>query len=357
MSRRSALASLATLLAFAALFAVWADRQLLADDGWSDTSSALLENAAVRGEIAAFLVDELYAHEDVGGQIEALLPPRAAALAGPAATGLRELAERGTTRLLGRPRIQAVWQRANARAHAAFVQGVLGAGAAGGDVVLDLRELLDATQQRLGVGGRAAQELPAGAAQITVLRADQLGVAQDVVDVFEALVVVLCALALALYALAVFVARDRRRETLRACGLGLAAAGAAVLVARALAGDAVVDALTTSAAVRPAAEATWTISTSLLAEIAGAAIGYGVVIVVAAWLAGPTRWAVAARGALAPYLREPRLAYGAVAVLVLLVLAWGPTPATHRVIPMVVLTGLLAAGVTALRRQAAREAQ
>jgi hypothetical protein len=110
-------------------------------------------------------------------------------------------------------------------------------------------------------------------------------------------------------------------------------------------------------AARPAADAAWTIATSLLAEIATAVLAYGVVIVAAAWLAGPTRGAVAARRALAPHLREPWAAYGTVAVLVLLLLAWGPTPATRHAVPMVLLTALLALGVTALRRQTAREAQ
>lgn len=108
-TRRSCPVTLASLLAVLATFAVWAERQLLDDEAWDETSSSLLENAAIRGEIAAFLVDELYVHEDVTGQITALLPRRAAALAGPAATGLREIAERGTTRLLSRPRIQDVW--------------------------------------------------------------------------------------------------------------------------------------------------------------------------------------------------------------------------------------------------------
>jgi hypothetical protein len=352
-----ALVALAGLLSVLAIFAVWADRQLLDDRAWDDTSSALLENAAVRAEIAGFLVDELYVQEDVSGQIEALLPPRAAPLAGPAAMGLRELAERGTARLLGRPRIQDIWRDANRRAHAELVRAVEGEGSAGGDVVLDLRELLEATQQRVGVGGAAAQALPAGAAQITILRADRLGTAQDLVDLFETLVVALCALTIALGLLAFALARGRRRETLRACGTALVAAGAAVLLGRGLAGTALVDALGTSDAVRPAAHTTWTIATSLLAEIAGAVVLYGVVVVLAAWLAGPTRWALTVRGAVAPYLAEARLAYGAVAVVGLLVLAWGPTPATRHAVPMLALAALLALGVTVLRRQTAREAR
>ena len=115
--------------------------------------------------------------------------------------------------------------------------------------------------------------------------------------------------------------------------IGFLLVGAAALVARSLAGDAVVDALATTETTRPAAEAAWSISTSLLVEAATAAIAYGVVIAGAAWLAGPTRWAVAARRGLAPYLRDPRYAYGTLTVIVLVLLAWAPTPALRRVIP------------------------
>jgi Short C-terminal domain len=40
---------------------------------------------------------------------------------------------------------------------------------------------------------------------------------------------------------------------------------------------------------------------------------------------------------------------------VLIILAWGPTPATRRVIPALILVALLALGVEALRRQTERE--
>jgi hypothetical protein len=46
------------------------------------------------------------------------------------------------------------------------------------------------------------------------------------------------------------------------------------------------------------------------------------VMVLGAWLAGPTSWATAIRRALAPYLREPAIAYGALAVVVAVVVFW-----------------------------------
>jgi hypothetical protein len=349
----------ASLLAFLATFALWANRQVLDTENWTETSSELLEDKAIRGQISIFLVDQLYANVDVEDRVRSALPPRAEPLAGPAAGALRNLAERGATELLARPRAQELWEQANRRAHGRFLQVVEGGGEVvsteGGDVTLDLKALLGATQERVGVGGRAEQRIPEDAAQLKIMSSDQLGLVQDLVDFLKALAVVLVLLFLALYALAVYLARNWRREALRATGIGLVFAGAAALAARSLMGDAVVDSLVRTEAARPAAEAAWSISTSLLVEAASAGLAYGVLIVLAAWLAGPTRAAVGARRAAAPYLREPRYAYGALAVIVLLVLAWGPTPATRKLLPALLLVALLAAGVEALRRQTARE--
>jgi hypothetical protein len=353
------LIGIASLLAVVTILALWANRQLLDTDNWTDTSSELLEDDAIRNQTAVFLVDQLYANIDVQDRLAEALPERVQPLAGPAAGALRDLAVRGTDALLTRPRAQELWEQANRRAHARLLDVVEGGGPVvsteGGEVTLDLKELLGQTADRVGVGGRAEARIPEDAAQITVMRSDSLELAQDAVGVLRAAAIVLVVLMLALFALAVGLASGWRREALRAAGFGLLLAGIAALVARALAGDAVVGALASTAAVEPAADAAWSISTSLMVEAASAAIVYGVVLVVAAWLAGRTAWATATRRTLAPYLREPGVAYGVLAAIVLLLIAWGPTPALRQPLTALVLAALLALGVAALRRQVARE--
>ena len=359
-----ALIVVASVLTFLAIFALWANRQLLDTDNWTETSSALLENDEIRAQVSTLLVNELYANVDVQQDLEqvfsrVLQTERAAALAGPAASGLRGLAEDGANRLLQRPVPQRLWEEANRRAQSRFLQIVEGGGdvvsTSGGEVSLDLKALLSQTQSNLGVGGRVEQKLPADSSQIVLLQSDQLKLAQDAVWLLKTLAIVLVVLALALFALAVYLARGWRREALRACGIGLLFAGVAALVARAVAGNAVVDALATTASVQPAAEAAWSIGTSLLVQVATATVIYGAVILIGAWLAGPTSSAQSVRRWLAPGLREPRWAWGAFGVIVLILIAWAPTPAFRQVIPALVLIGLLALGVEALRRQAARE--
>jgi hypothetical protein len=354
----------ATVLGLFAIFAIWANRQLLDTDNWTETSSELLENDAIRTQVADFLVARLYANVNVQRELERgfrqlLRPAAASALSGPAASGLRTFAERRLDNLLERPIPQRAWEQANRRAHARLLDIVEGGGdvvsTKGGEVALDLTALLGRTQSSVGVGGRVAGKLPEGAAQIVILRSSQLELAQDLVRVLKAAAVVLLVLSLGLFALGVYLARGWRREALRACGIGFLFAGATALVVRTIAGNAVVDALATTESVRPAAEAAWSIGTSLLVQAATATLIYGVVIVLAAWVAGPTAWAVATRRNLAPYLREPRLAWGAFGLVVLVLVAWGPTAAFRQVIGALLLIGLLALGLEMLRRQTARE--
>jgi hypothetical protein len=354
----TALMLVATILGILAVFAVWAERQALETDTWTETSTELLEDEEIRTAVGGFLVEELFANVDVQAALEQRLPPQAAGLAGPAAGGLRELADRAAVEALGRPRVQALWEEANRRAHErllALVEGEGAAGSGGEPTVLDLGELLEQVSARSGVGEDLIGKLPEDAAQLTIIRSDQIGTAQDAVSALKGLAIVLTVLALGLFALAVYLARGWRREALRSVGIGFVMIGLVALVGRSLAGDAVVGALASTAGVEPAADSAWEIGTSLLRASAIAMIGYGILFILAAWLAGPSTRATTARRALAPFLRERQIAYAALVAIVLLLLWWNPTPGTSRLAPTLILVGLLVAGMETLRARTLRE--
>jgi Short C-terminal domain len=350
---------LASILAFAAILSVWANRQILNTDNWTNTSSELLENRTIRNQLAGYLVDQLYANVDVAAEIREGLPPRLQPLAGPAAGGLRELAERAARQALARPRVQERWAAANRTAQQQLLKTLEGGGTVvsttGGDVVLDLTALLTEMQERIGIGGRVADRLPASAATITVMRSERLKAAQRALKILKGLPIVLVTLSLALFAAALALAPGWRREALRAYGIGFVIGGAAALITQVQAGEALVNALAKTAAVEPTIAATWTISTTLLVQAAWATIGYGVFMVLAAWLAGPSRPAVALRRMVAPYVSHSAIAYAAFAVFVALLLWWAPTPALRDAILALILIALLAIGWEALRRQIGRE--
>jgi hypothetical protein len=210
-------------------------------------------------------------------------------------------------------------------------------------------------QERIGIGGRVADRLPASAAEITIMRSERLKAAQRGLKIVKGLPIVLVALSLALFAAALALAPGWRREALRGYGIGFVIAGAAALILQVQAGEALTKALTDTAAVQPAIAATWTISTTLLVQAAWATLGYGVFMVLAAWVAGPSRPTVAIRRAVAPYARHPGIAYATLAVLVALLLWWAPTPALRDPALALILITLLALGWEALRRLIARE--
>jgi len=364
MSRRrhfiaAALVALASLLAFVALLAIWTNRQVLDTENWTERSTRVLAIPAVRDRLAGYLVDRLYAEVDVPAQIEAALPERLAPLAAPAAGALRTAAERTAREQLSRARTQQAWENANRTAHTLLIRALEGGGPVVGTqdgiVVLDLHELLTELEDRVGIGGRVAGRLPEDAARLTLMRSEQLETAQDLFKILDALPVIAVVLSLGLFGGALAVAPTWRRQAVLGYGAGLAGAGIAALVAAGLLGDAVVGAVATTESGVPAAQQVWTILTEFLEEAATAAIGYGALLLLGGWLAGPSRPALAARRVTAPYLRDPAVAYGGFALVVIIVVWWAPTPALRNALTAVLLVALAAVGFEVLRRRVARD--
>jgi hypothetical protein len=353
------LIALAGVVGFLAVFAVWAERQALETDTWTETSTELLEDEDIQTAVGGFLVEELYANVDVEALLAQRLPPQASALAGPAAGALRELANRAAVEALARPRVQELWEEANRTAHERLIAFVEGDSEAltksDGAVTLDLGTLLTNLSERTGIGGRLTENLPEDAAQIVILRQDQIGTGKDVVNLLRGLAIVLTILALGLFAIALYLARGWRREALRAVGFAFIAVGIAVLLARGATGNYLTEELASTASLEPPIESTWSIGTSLLADSGGGMLFYGIVIILGAWLAAPTGVGREVRRELTPVLMGRGTAYAALAVLLLLLFWWSPTPGFDRLPTSILLIVLMVIGLEALRRQAIRD--
>ncbi len=357
-----AILALTTLLAIVGIFAVWANRQLLNTDYWTDTSSALLESPPIRAEISDFLVDELYTNVDVSGEVEQVLPEALKPLATPVAGALRQVLDQAANKALEDARVQAVFEDANRITHEQFVALVEGKDSGviqtpqGGAVILDLRPILGSVAARAGLPASVQEKLPPDAGRLTVLQSDAVDGLQKGAKLLKALAVVLTLLVIGGYGLALYLARGRRRQTVMNIGISLIVACVVVLVLRGVVGDAVVNSLAQTDAVVPAADAAWSISTDLLATMAGAAAFIGIPFILAALLAGPSGPATDARRWMAPTLRDrPEILYGVTGLLVVLLFAWGPIPATRQPFGMLLFTALAFAGAWALQRQTAEE--
>ncbi|HVQ59601.1 MAG TPA: SHOCT domain-containing protein [Solirubrobacterales bacterium] len=346
------------MVTFLAIFSIWVNRQALNTDNWVDTSTNLLQNEEVRARLSNYLADQLFADVDVQAELEGTLPPRLAPLAGPAAGALHQLAPQVAQRALDTPQFESLWSQANRTAHESLLKILNDEGSAistgGGEVTLDLSALLSQIGGQLG--GGIASKVPPDAGKLTILKSDELSLAQDVTNLIRRLPIVLTLLALLFYGLAVYLAGPRRREALRSVGFGFLIAGVLALALRQFAGNMVTDALADGDSVRPAVDAVWSIGTALLRTVAVSAISFGILVVIAAWLAGPTRLATNLRREAAPYLRErPASAYAVVAVVFLALILWAPVAAFQKPIGLILLAVLMAIGTEVLRRQTAAE--
>lgn len=350
----------ATLLAVFAIFAVWANRQLMNPKNWSKTSTALLQKATVRTALSGYLVDQLYANINVPAQLRSGLPTQLEPLAGPLSGALHGVAEQAAERALATPQVQGVWEKANYAADQALVRVVNGGGSRvnvnGGTVSLNLHQVVADLALQLGLPPGVADKLPASVATLKVVTSSELGVVRNLAKALHALALALTILVFLLYVLAVALAGGHRRRTLMWVGWSLVFAGLLVLVGRKIGQGQLVSAITSDASIEPAVNDSYAVATSLLVQVASAVIIVGVPLIVAAWIAGPARWAIAVRRFLAPHLRErPALAYWATAALLALVFIWGPIPATRNPFEMLLFTILAFVGAYVLSGQIAEQ--
>ncbi|MGE5409036.1 MAG: hypothetical protein ACM3NV_10530 [Syntrophothermus sp.] len=349
-----------TLVTFLAIFSIWVNRQALNTENWVNTSEKLLQNEEIRSRLATYMSNELFANVDVQQELEQALPPRLAPLAGPAAGGLQQLAPQLAEKILETSQFQALWATANKAAHEAFLKVINGGGNAvsteGGEVTLQLGTLLTQVGAKLGVGGNLAEKIPPEAGELTILKSEQLSAAQEIAKLVRRLPVVLTLLAVILFALGIYLAGPRRRESVRGVGIAFVAAGLLALIVRGIAGGYVVSALSSSASVEPAAEAVWNIGTSMLVTVATSAIAFGIILIAGAWLAGPTKSATKLRRLAAPHLRDdPVPAYAVASLVFLALILWAPIAAFGKPLGILLFAILFAAGVALLRRQVLAE--
>ncbi len=272
-----------TLLVFGTIFwiafgfGIWAKRQALDTDNWVDTSGKLLENENIRTTLGVFVVDQLYNSEATQQRLEQVLPPELSQLAGPASAGLKEIASRNAPRLLGTEAALTAWERANRKAHEtvlAIVDGDLGEKA----VTLDLGDLFTEVASGTGLPTDAVDKIPPNISNLQLASADEIGQARDWLDLFQTIVWVLLGLALACFAGAIALGRDRRRMIVNVGGC-MMFAGVALVAIRSVSGKQLENALADAPNAHAIAGDVWSISTSLLVEAAQGSFLFGLFVV------------------------------------------------------------------------------
>ncbi len=287
---------LATVLALVSIMTTWVKRQMLDNTAWNRATTQIVQDPKVQAAIATYTVDQLYENVDVGKALSERLPPNLKRLGPPLAGALAQPATQGVTVLLGRPRVERLFINASAIAHEKLVNVLEdktgnGISTGNGVVTLDLHQLIVEVGTQLGLPQDALAKLPAKAGTVTLMKSNQLSAAQTGVQAVRQLSAWLLVAVLALYGIAIALARGARRATLRNSGVGLAFVGLLVLVVRHLLGNYIVDSLA-SPGYQPATHRLFLIGTSILGQIGAAALLYGAIAALGAVFAGRTSWGI-----------------------------------------------------------------
>lgn len=345
--------TLAAIFLFISFFALWANRQILDSDQWTKTSTEVIEQPAVQNALANYLVDQLFNNVNVEQEIKQQLPSNWEVLASPATSALRSITLTGTKKVLELPVTQEAWSAANAVTHKTLIQALEGGGpnvsTTGGAVTINARSILEQAASKLGLSGNLVSKIPANAGNFEIVQSDELATAQNAYKTFKNLSWIFALITVLLYVAAIALAGGRRRRAVTWMGASFVVVALLVLIAVSLGRSSVVDSLAQTSSVVPAVTDVYNIATELLKQMAGSLLFTGVVVILAALLAGPYGWAIKVREFLAPYLRDYLpLSAGAAALLFLIALWLIPISGFRTAVGLAINVALAIAGFIAL---------
>ena len=360
---------LASILAFLAILTSWIDRQALDTNQWVDTSGKLLEDKEISDALATYAVDQLYSTVNVAALLKQELPSQIQQVSGPLAAGVRQFATQAAQQAFQSPQVQQIWKDANRVAHTELVSILEGKNqvitSQNGKVVLNLQPIVLQLADRIGLKSQAQQAIQKGEqlgrlspnfGQLQIADSKQLDNARTITKILQGLAWFFMLGTLALFAAAVYLARDRRWVVVLGYGLGLIAAGLAAMAVRAAAKGPVVDGLANTEQARVPAQHAWDIATTLLQSLATSVVIFGIGFVIAAFLASPVPAAVSIRRAFAPTLRDrPGIVWSVFGALALLaVIVWPPSGSRQAVLTLLLIAAA-AIWLEAIKRKTARE--
>lgn len=338
-----------SLLMPVAVLAVWVRSHMLETDRWVETMDPLATDPVIVSALSERVSGQVSDTLDVRSRAAEVLPPEASFLAAPIAAGADRLVAESTDRLLTSEQFAELWASSSRAAHGALVAALTGregdvVSTAGGRVVLDLDSIAERVLERVDdqLGIDVAARVPTDRADVELVLVDskQLTGAQVAVRWLDRLSWLLVVLSFGALVVALVVGPDRRRVVL---GVGIGAAVAMVVLGVGLGVVRDVYLVTLPEGVeRPdAAAAVFDIVTRFLLQAVRMLAAVGVVLAVAAWLAGPATAAVRVRSWWAHALGRGGAAAGSAVDL-------GPVPAWFAGNLGAVRAAILAAGAAVL---------
>jgi hypothetical protein len=296
---------LGCVLAAIAVPAVWLDRTVRDTNTWVDTMAPLAQDTSVQNYVADQATNALFTQVDVQKLAEQALPPKLVPFAPAIAGAVKGFVSDKAHAFTHSPQFYQAWVETNRVGHKAIVTaltpGQIGSlSSSGGKVTLDIGILVDNIKAKLVESGLSIiQNVPTSAAQgrqIVLFDSPYLAQAQRAFAAMGVFALLLPLLAIGVLAGAIALAVDRRKAVLWT-GIGVVAATLLPLEALYL-GQAMAVTQITSAVDQLPADVANVFFTTILRYLVLAEqflIVIGLIMIVAAVVAGPAKWAVALR--------------------------------------------------------------
>jgi hypothetical protein len=308
------LLTLACVLAALSVTSVWASTVLSDTDQYVETVAPVADDpavqAAIADEVTVAIMDNLDIEQLTAEALGVLaeqdnMPPRVAdalpALSVPLSQGIESFTHSQAERLLASPAFATVWEEVNRIAHTqvvALLEGNEGGAVSAQDdaITLNLAPIIEQVKERLVAQGfELADRIPEIDKSFVLVQSEAVGRAQRVYVLLNTLGTWLPFVAVGVFALGVYAARNRRRALLRG-SLGVVAAMVVLGAGLALARTYYVE--TTPADILTAQSA-GNVFDTLVRFLRSALRAVGVLfllLALAAFVTGPSAGAVRARG-------------------------------------------------------------
>jgi hypothetical protein len=283
----------------------WVRGTVLNTNRWVAAVGPLTQNEVVANALSFYLVDTVFELVDVEQVLNETLPQEFGFLSGSLTSVLQDQAQQLATSLVQSDQFNAVWVGLNRAAHT-FAMRVLRGGDVvsfqGGDLTVDLSDALNFVTNTFDLGNLDAfQDVQTS---FVILQSQQVAVAQQVLSLIDSLGLIVPLLALVFLFLAWLISLWRRR-TVMWIGIGVAVAMVLSLILFALA-QSVVLVNIVDPFIRLLAGEIWDVATRGLYIQTIIVLIVGLLFILGAWLAGPSRRAVGIRTGVSNWWSELR---------------------------------------------------
>jgi hypothetical protein len=283
---------------------IWTRNQLLDTDRYVETVAPLAKDPTIQSAMTARISAKVAELLDVKSLAEEALPERAAFLAVPIAAGANNLIDTATKRVIESERFESAWVKSNEIGHDALVAVLTGrdgkiVSLQDGKVVVKLgavvKEVLDRVDDQFGID--VASKVPADKLNVdfVIVDSDQLADVQVAVRWLDRLAWLSVILAVCFLVGSVAVAVDRRKGLLRV-GVGIALGMLVLYLGFTLGRDLYLTNLPSGVERPDAAAAVFDTLTRFVLQAVRTIFVLGVVLMVGAWVAGPSSAARTMRG-------------------------------------------------------------